>query len=521
MFLVIYAFTLQETNLLAHSALPDGCLFYDTLSYTTAYMSLFIVGTASHVGKSITVAAICRCLVNRGIPVAPFKSQNMSLNSYVTRDGGEIGIAQAMQAHAARLDPQTEMNPILLKPKGDCISQIVLFGHPYKDVPIADYYQETDQLLEKAVNAYYTLKKQYGQVVVEGAGGAAELNLYDRDIANIRLARVLKIPVVLVADIERGGVFAQILGTLDLLPADVRPLVAGIIINKFRGDPAIFEPGIRIIEERAGIPVLGVVPYFDLPLPSEDSLSIADKKTRDRAIRIAVIRLPHISNFTDFELLERYAAVSYIPCGAPLTGFDCIILPGTKNTVEDLRSLTRSGAGAELKGARERGVPIIGICGGYQMLGAAIIDSGVESEAGEFPGLGLLDCVTRFGPYEKNTRQVTRIACDIPPILARMGEVTGYEIHMGETDRKTSRQALEGDGAVSADGLVFGTYMHGLFLNPRPVNALLSFLAAKKGVDFSPVPDHESDPYDRLARLFEEHVRIDELIRILASDPVS
>ena len=484
-------------------------------------MSLFVVGTASHVGKSTTVAAICRCLVNRGISVAPFKSQNMSLNSFVTQDGGEIGIAQAMQAHAARLEPQTEMNPVLLKPKGDCISQIVLMGHPYKDVPIADYYKETDKLLELAIDSYKKLIRQYGQVIVEGAGGAAELNLYDRDIANIRLARALKIPIVLVADIERGGVFAQILGTLTLLPEDVRPLVAGIIINKFRGDPEIFEQGIRIIEKRAGLPVLGIIPYFDLPLPSEDSLSIADKKTRDRAIRIAVIRLPHISNFTDFELLERYASVSYVQCSAPLTGYDCIIIPGTKNTVDDLRTVIRDGAGAELKGARERGVPIIGICGGYQMLGMTVIDSGVESEAGVYPGLGLLDCVTYFGAYEKNTRQVTRISSDIPPILASMGEVTGYEIHMGETDRKTSRQAFEGDGAVSADGLVFGTYMHGLFSNPRVANALLSFLAARKGVDYIPVPDNESDPYDRLARIFEDNVRIDELIRILVLDPVS
>jgi adenosylcobyric acid synthase len=484
-------------------------------------MSLFVVGTASHVGKSVTVAAICRCLVNRGIPVAPFKAQNMSLNSYVTQDGGEIGIAQAMQAYAARLEPQTEMNPILLKPKGDCVSQIVLFGRPYKDVAITEYYQETDSLLERVSAAYRRLRAEYGNIIVEGAGGAAELNLYDRDIANIRLARELKIPLILVADIERGGVFAQILGTLDLLPDDIRSLVRGIIINKFRGDPAIFEPGIRIIEERSGLPVLGVVPYFDLALPSEDSLSIADKKTRDTAIRIAVIRFPHISNFTDFELLERYAAVTYVPPGAPLAEYDCIILPGTKNTVEDLRCLMGSGAGKELRQARERGVPIIGICGGYQMLGAEIIDSGVESQAGTYCGLGLLHGVTRFASYGKNTRQVKREACRIPPILSSVGEVTGYEIHMGETGRGEDSEAFSGDGAVSSDGLVIGTYMHGLFVNPSAANALLSFLAAKKGLAYSPIPDHEADPYDRLADLFEKHIRIDQIIRILSADPVS
>ena len=477
-------------------------------------MSLFVAGTASHVGKSTTVAAICRCCANRGIPVAPFKAQNMSLNSYVTQDGGEIGIAQAMQARAARLSPRTEMNPVLLKPKGECSSQIVLFGRPYRDVPIGDYYRETDMLLSKAVSAYELLESENHTVIVEGAGGAAELNLYDRDIANIRLMRALKIPVILVADIERGGVFAQVIGTLDLLPDDIRPLVRGIVINKFRGDPSIFESGVRMIEERAGIPVLGIVPYFELPLPSEDSLSLAGKRTREAAIRIAVVRFPRISNFTDFELLERYAAVTYVPPGASLSGYDCIILPGTKNTVGDLQVLEESGGAAELRRARERGVPIIGICGGYQMLGSEIIDSGVESGAGTYPGLGLLACTTRFGLYEKNTRQVVRRACKIPPILAAMGEVSGYEIHMGETERRGAGPAFEGDGAVSPDGLVFGTYMHGLFATPRAVNALLAYLAAKKGLGFTPVPEDIADPYDELAAIFEKHVRVDELIRI-------
>ncbi|MFA6333695.1 MAG: cobyric acid synthase, partial [Methanoregula sp.] len=241
-------------------------------------MSLFVVGTSSHVGKSVTVAAICRCLVRRGIPVAPFKSQNMSLNSFVTPEGGEIGMAQAMQAAAARVNPHTDMNPILLKPKGDCVSQVILNGRPYRDVRITEYYKETPELLEQALAAYDRLKAEYGEVVVEGAGGAAELNLYDRDIANTLPAQRLKIPLILVADIERGGVFAQVYGTLRLLPDEIRPLVRGIIINKFRGDPAIFASGIKIIEDLCGVSVLGVVPYFTLPLPSEDSLSIGDKK---------------------------------------------------------------------------------------------------------------------------------------------------------------------------------------------------------------------------------------------------
>ena len=480
-------------------------------------MSLFIVGSASHVGKSVTVAAICRCLLRRGIGVAPFKSQNMSLNSYVTRDGGEIGMAQAMQAAAAKVIPETDMNPILLKPKGECVSQIVLNGHPYKDVHIRDYYKETPELLKKALESFERLKSTFGHVVVEGAGGAAELNLYDRDIANTQLAKTLRLPMILVADIERGGVFAQIYGTIELLPADIRPLVKGIIINKFRGDPTIFVPGVKKIEELTGIPVLGVVPYFNIPLPSEDSLSIGDKKTKQALIRIAVIRLPKISNFTDFELLEQHAAVDYVLPGISLNGYDCVIIPGTKNTIEDLATIFRTGTDREIYAVRGSGIPIIGICGGYQMLGKKLVDTGVESSEGIYDGLGLLDCITRFESYEKNTFQVRRTACPAPPILSAMGEVSGYEIHMGVTDSGNNREALEGDGRVSDDGLVFGTYLHGLFLNPSAVNALLSYLYERKGIPFTSITAGDSDPYDVLADLFEEYVNMDAIESLLIS----
>jgi adenosylcobyric acid synthase len=480
-------------------------------------MSLFVMGSASHVGKSVTVAAICRCLVRRGITVAPFKSQNMSLNSYVTPDGGEIGMAQAMQAVAAKVTPGTDMNPVLLKPKGDCISQVVLYGRPYKDIHIAAYYQETPELLTKALESYERLKSAFGQVVVEGAGGAAELNLYDRDIANTLLAKTLRIPVILVADIERGGVFAQIYGTIELLPEEIRPLVKGIIINKFRGDPAIFAPGVEKIEELTGIPVLGVVPWFAIPLPSEDSLSLGDKKTKHSGVRIGVIRLPKISNFTDFELLEQYAAVEYVPCGTSLEEYDCIIIPGTKNTIDDLHALVRTGTDRHILAAREKGIPVIGICGGYQMLGKTLIDAGFESDAGTYEGLGLLDCVTRFASYEKNTVQVTRKACHVPPLLSTMGEVSGYEIHMGVTESVRDHEALEGDGRVSDDGLVFGTYLHGLFLNPAAADALLSYLFAKKGLPYKPIPAGKEDPYDALADLYEEYVDMDAIVAMLRS----
>jgi adenosylcobyric acid synthase len=480
-------------------------------------MSLFVMGSASHVGKSVTVAAICRCLVRRGVTVAPFKSQNMSLNSYVTPDGGEIGMAQAMQAMAAKVTPDTDMNPVLLKPKGDCISQVVLHGRPYKDVHITAYYQETPALLTRVLESYHRLELNYGQVVVEGAGGAAELNLYDRDIANTLLADVLQIPIILVADIERGGVFAQIYGTIKLLPEDIRPLVKGIIINKFRGDPSIFAPGVKKIEELTGVPVLGVVPYFTIPLPSEDSLSIGDKKTKHVKVRIGVIRLPKISNFTDFELLEQHAAVDYVLPGASLDEYDCIIIPGTKNTIDDLTELVKTGTDLKIHSARKKGIPVIGICGGYQMLGKTLVDSGFESGAGTYDGLGLLDCVTRFASYKKNTLQVKRRACPVPPLLSAMGEVTGYEIHMGITESGMNREALEGDGRVSDDGLVFGTYLHGLFLNPSAANALLSYLFEKKGLPFTPIPAEETDPYDLLADLFEEYVDMDAIAALLVS----
>ncbi len=463
----------------------------------------------------MTVTALCRALSRRGISVAPFKSQNMSLNSYVTADGSEIGIAQAVQAFAAGVEPEADMNPVLLKPKGDRTSQVVLLGRPYKDVQIQDYYTETDLLLSEAVSAFERLRERYGHVVVEGAGGAAEVNLYDRDIANIRLARALHLPIVLVADIERGGVFAQVYGTLALLPEDIRPLVAGVIVNKFRGDPWLFASGVAKLEELTGVPVLGVVPYTDIPLPSEDSLSLTDKgrQAAGGAIRIAVVRLPRIANFTDFELLERHAAVDYVPPGAPLSGYDCIVLPGTKNTVEDLAALSCHGTGEELRRARERGVPVIGICGGYQMLGSRIVDAGTESGTpGEHPGFGLLDVTTTFSGYHKTTVQVRRRATGPGPILSRMGEVAGYEIHMGETERGSTLEAFAGEGAVTPDGLVFGTYMHGLFQNPGAVNALLAYLSERRGVPFEPATAGGDAAYDALARHFEEHVDMDAIV---------
>jgi len=475
------------------------------------HMSLMVLGTSSHAGKSTVVAAICRVLSNCNINAAPFKSQNMSLNSYVTRDGCEIGIAQAIQARAARLEPISEMNPILLKPKGDTVSQVILMGKPYRDVSAREYYKETDFLLSKALLAARALEEKFGHLVVEGAGGAAEVNLYPRDIANILLARSLRYPIILVADIERGGVFAQIHGTISLLPPDIAPLVVGIIINKFRGDPGIFSSGKDIIEEITGVPVIGILPYMRIDLPSEDSLSLDDKRSHVSPVRVGVIRLPHISNFTDFEALEKCVAVDYVTLGSPLSGFDCIIIPGTKNTVDDLEEIWRSGTAEEIRKVAALGSPVIGICGGFQMLGKAIIDSGVESHAGVYPGLGLLDIATRFDRYEKKTEQVTLRARPVGPILSAMGTVSGYEIHMGITSNESEEEAFEGEGATSSTGLVFGTYLHGLFTNPSAVDALCSYLYNKKGLSYAGWKD-TVDPYENLANTFLQHVKLDLIL---------
>jgi adenosylcobyric acid synthase len=476
-------------------------------------MSIMVLGSSSHAGKSTVVTAVCRLLLRRKISHAPFKSQNMSLNSYVTRDGGEIGIAQAMQAVAAGLVPEVAMNPILLKPKGDQTSQIILMGKPYRDVRASSYYQETEYLLAVALQAVSILMSKYGNLVIEGAGGAAEVNLYERDIANIRLARELRIPILLVADIERGGVFAQVYGTITLLPDDIRPLVKGIIINKFRGDIALFQDGISILEKLCNIPVLGLIPATGITIPSEDSLSLQDKKVSNAPVRIAIIRLPRISNFTDFELLERYASVSYVSPGDSLIRYDAVIIPGTKNTIEDLHTIKTSGTAEQIREARRLKIPVIGICGGYQMLCSRIIDSGFESHAGEYDGIGLIEGTTRFDNYNKTTIQVTRRSSGIGPILSRIGEVNGYEIHMGDTEHEGMAEAFIGEGVVSEDGLLIGTYLHGFFGNRSAVCALVSYLCEKKGIVWNPALTEESDPFDTLADHFEKYMSFHEILK--------
>ncbi len=445
--------------------------------------NLMVVGTGSHVGKSVIVTALCRIL-SKKYSVAPFKAQNMSLNSWVTCDGGEMGIAQAIQAKAAGVEPTCDMNPVLLKPKGDHMSQVIILGNPVADKEAGDYYDSIDEVMSTVACAHDRLSDLYELIIIEGAGGAAEINLYHRDIVNTGMARLVKPPMILVGDIERGGVFASIYGTLQLLPDDIRGLVRGLIINKFRGDIRLLEPGIRQLEKITGIPVIGVIPYTELRIPSEDSVSINDKKSNGNPIKIVVIRLPHISNFTDFEPLEEYADIEYVELNDEFPGSDAIILPGTKNTMDDLKSLVSSGIDRKIIMQAMRGIPVIGICGGYQMLGNEIIDSGIEGTSGActIKGLGLLDVYTQFQKYEKKTRQVEKSVTGNGKILGAIKgqSVKGYEIHMGET--RGERPAFGDDGSVSQNGLVIGTYLHGIFDNDNFRNSLLGYLYDQKGL---------------------------------------
>jgi adenosylcobyric acid synthase len=478
--------------------------------------NLMVMGTGSHVGKSILVTALCRIL-SRKYNVAPFKAQNMSLNSWVTEDGREIGIAQAIQAKAAGLSPSADMNPVLLKPKGNHVSQVVILGKPYADKEAGEYYDSMDEIRSIVAGAYNRLSALNDVIVIEGAGGAAEINLYSRDIVNIGTARLVRPPIILVGDIERGGVFASIYGTLQLLPPDVKQLVRGLVINKFRGDMKLLEPAIKQLEELTALPVLGVIPYTDMRIPSEDSVSIKDKMENQKChpVKIAVIRLPHISNFTDFEPLEHHAFVRYTKPDEELDKPDAIIVPGTKNTIDDLKELIASGMDKKIINEAKKGTPVIGICGGYQMLGESITDSGIEGTNGacSIEGLGLLGVSTRFGKYEKQTKQTEKIVTGNGGILSpiRGEKIKGYEIHMGETDG--GKAAFGDDGAVSESGLVIGTYLHGIFENENLRKSFLGYLYNRKGLTYA--ERNQSDGIEELARYVEAHINMNLIYSIL------
>jgi len=461
--------------------------------------TLMFQGTASHVGKTTLVAGMCRLLANMGYRVAPFKAQNMSLNSYVTTDGFEIARAQALQAFAAGVPPSVDMNPILLKPKGKGVSQIVLRGKPYMDVKAGSYYDEFALGLGLRVvrESLESLLERFEVVIIEGAGSAAEPNLYDRDIANMRVAKIAGSPVLLVADIDLGGAFASLLGTLDILRAEDRALVKGFIINKFRGELSLLEPALKFLRETTGKRVVGVIPHLgDIRLPSEDSVSIANINPSGR-VDVAVIRLSSISNFTDVEsfALNPNVKVRYVASVEDLGRPHIVVIPGSKNTVADTEWLRRTRLFDALRAYADSGVGwIVGICGGYEILGKRIVDPyGIEGDApGEYKALGLLDVVTVFRKYEKTTRLVEfKFEGESPDIVKGLegARFEGYEIRMGEVVLGGGALPLlkarpkgrvdapwEVAGAWSNTYKVLGTSVHGFFDNPPLVARILRAL---------------------------------------------
>ena len=448
-----------------------------------------VQGTMSGAGKSLLVTALCRIFLQDGWRVAPFKSQNMALNSYVTPDGLEIGRAQAAQAEAAGLACDVRMNPILLKPSSDMGSQLIVNGEVRGHYEARDYFRMKRSLIPDILAAYHSLAEENDIIVIEGAGSPAEINLRADDIVNMGLAELVGAPVLLVGDIDRGGVFAQLYGTVALLQPAERNRVVGTIINKFRGDVSLLEPGLKQLEDLTGVPVLGVVPYTMADIDDEDSLSPRLRRTAvEKAIDVAVIRLPHISNFTDFSPLEEHPAlgVRYVSEPSQLGKPDLIILPGTKSTIPDLRWLRESGLANAIHRLAES-TPILGVCGGYQMLGRALSDpAGIECK-GELPGLGLLPVDTVFTGDKIRTRRKAVCTAEVFSGAA----LAGYEIHMGSTDTHGASPFCRfddgsTDGAVC--GNVFGTYLHGLFDSGVLVEKLAAYLAESKGIEISHVP---------------------------------
>ena len=446
---------------------------------------IMVQGTMSGAGKSLLCAALCRIFAQDGWRVAPFKSQNMALNSFVTRDGLEMGRAQVVQAQAAGVEPDVRMNPILLKPSSDIGSQVIVNGEVRGQMPAAEYFRRKKQLIPDILAAYNSLAEDFDIIVIEGAGSPAEINLKADDIVNMGLAKLVDAPVLLAGDIDRGGVFAQLYGTVALLEPEERARIAGLVINKFRGDVDILRPGLAMLEEKTGLPVLGVVPYLHVEIEDEDSLS-ERLNVRDavKPLDVAVIRLPHISNFTDFIPLEQHEllGVRYVQRARELGAPDLVILPGTKNTMEDLLWLRQSGLEAAVRRLAQAQTPVLGVCGGYQMLGQTLDDpAGTESgKPMSLAGLGLLPTRTTFDAQKRRT-QVRAVALGAPFAGARM---TGYEIHNGRTTVNGEPFCRLADG--TPEGCVcknvFGTYLHGLFDSGELTQALVKLLCARKGI---------------------------------------
>ncbi len=489
---------------------------------------IMVQGTMSNAGKSFLVAGLCRVFMQDGYRTAPFKSQNMALNSYITKDGLEIGRAQAMQAEAAGIEPTVEMNPILLKPTSNVGSQVIVNGEVLGNMKAMDYYANKKQLVPEIEKAFEKLSEEYDIIVIEGAGSPAEINLKENDIVNMGMARIAKAPVLLCGDIDRGGVFASLYGTVKLLEDEEQSMIKGLIINKFRGDVEILKPGLQMIEEKTGIPVVGVVPLTPLDIDDEDSLSDRLTHTGQKGgIDLAVIRLPHISNFTDFNVFERMDGVSlrYVGSAGELGTPDLIFLPGTKNTMDDLTWLRESGMETAVLRCAEQKVPVVGICGGYQMLGELLEDPDGVEHGGSMRGMGLLHTKTVFSRAKTRTQIQGRVnTVSICGAFAGR-EVQGYEIHMGRTEKTGDCQEtiyLEDgrlDGLSNPEGTVFGTYLHGIFDYGDLAAMTVSRLMRRKGIDpknwhFDP-EEHKRREYDKLADLVRNSLDMKRIYEIL------
>ena len=495
--------------------------------------AIMVQGTMSNAGKSLLAAGLCRIFKQDGYKVAPFKSQNMALNSFITKEGLEMGRAQVMQAEAAGIAPSVLMNPILLKPTNDVGSQVIVNGEVLGTMSARDYFRYKKKLVPDIMKAYETLAAENDIIVIEGAGSPAEINLKEEDIVNMGMAKMAKAPVLLVGDIDRGGVFAQLIGTVQLLEKEERDMVKGLIINKFRGDKTILEPGVKMLEEKSGISVVGVAPYMQIQVEDEDSLTERfDKNQEIGQIDIAVIRTPRISNFTDFNPFESIPGVSlrYVKTPGELGNPDLILLPGTKNTMGDLKWLRESGMEALILKEASRGTLIFGICGGYQMLGETLSDPYGVEEGGSMKGMGLLPIETVFTKEKTRTRVRGTIGTITGPYAGLSGaETEGYEIHMGETVLKEGAKSVLSitdtvTGQQKEDGAyrdnVFGTYVHGVFDKEECAEALVRLIGEKKGLDVSSLTGvdfaaFKETQYDILANTLRRHLDMKKIYEIL------
>lgn len=497
--------------------------------------AIMVQGTASNAGKSILVTGLCRIFKQDGYKVAPFKAQNMALNSFITKEGLEMGRAQVAQAEAAGLEPNVLMNPVLLKPTGDTKSQVIVCGEVWKDLSARDYYKEKAQILPSVHQAYDRLAQENDIIVLEGAGSPAEVNLRSEDIVNMYMAGYAKAPVLLAGDIERGGVFASLVGSMVLFTEEERDMVAGFIINKFRGDVSILEPGLDILTEKTGKPVFGVMPYIDIDIDDEDSLTDKfHRRHRKEALDIVIIRIPHLANFTDFGVFESLPnlQIRYVDNKDDIGAPDMILMGGSKNTMGDLLWMRQNGIEAKILQEAKKGTPIIGLCGGYQMLGRSIADPDNTEFGGEVRGLGLLPVRTVFEKQKIRTRVHGKFLDVKGPMAYLSGmEIEGYETHMGRTyldqgyENLVQIETLEGEKKLDGCqvGSVYGTYVHGLFDAEGIATQIGRYLMEAKGMDSGGLDDfnlaaYKEGQYDKLAQAMRQALDIDAIYEAMGLD---